>query len=385
MRGRGAEASSRRSTLTRAGILFLGVGCLVLSSCSSRTSSDSAKTTQASPPGNLQAVKASVAKLEQRPTSIGITTPIGAIIPKGKTIDYLECGSPECVYTADSVTQAASVLGWKVKVINTGLTASTIYDAYAQAFRDHPSAVIEGGFNRQQAGPFVKDFEKDHIPLIEAFVADAVGNGVTAVIYNEYQTQGEQLAEWTYADDNGQKDVNVAVSVAPLFDISNEVYDGFKSEFTKLCPSCSVHAIDIPGSEVGSSAQASAVAAYFRAHPGTKYFMATFVDLSTGVPVALQQAGITGVKIETLDMNTTALEQLQTGQLSVIAGLSVPEVAWRAVDTLARLFAGKPYSVTAEAPFPLMLLTKSNEVSISHLFPLVANYQSEYKALWGGR
>lgn len=53
------------------------------------------------------------------------------------------------------------------------------------------------------------------------------------------------------------------------------------------------------------------------------------------------------------------------------------------VDALARKFTGQSIAVDRQAKMPLMLITKSNLISTSAEFPMVADYQQQWKQLWG--
>lgn len=374
----------------RAAVAVIGAGLAVSlaacgSSSSAGSSSGSSGGTAANATGTEKQVAAVVQQLEQRPTSIGITQPVGAAIPKGKTIDFLECGAAQCAYLGSLLQSAAAVLGWTVHPVQAGLTPSTIQAAYQEAVRDHPSAVVEAVFTRQEAGSAIAAFSSAKIPYIELAVTDAAGSGITGVIYNAaaYQQMGKEMAEYVFADSGGKTNTKVAVGTASVFQISISTYDGFVAEYKSLCPSCSVVQLQIPASDIGQAGQAGQVALYFRSHPGTGYYIASTVDLETGVYTALQQAGVTGTKIIVGDTNATVLQQIQSGQVAAAAGVPWPENMWRTADLLARAFTGKSYGVDETAPYPQMIITKSNEPSATQNSPLVAGYQSAYKALWG--
>jgi len=395
---RSLSAAHSRGRLTRAhrgragAVAVIGAGLMLgLAACGGSSAPKAAadpsgsSSAAASVTSTLRQVTAVVKQLEQRPTSIGVTEPVGAKIPKGKTIDFLECGAAQCTYLGNLLASAAKVLGWTVHPVQAGLTPATIQAAYRQAERDHPSAVVEAVFTRQAAGSAIAAFSSAKIPYIELAVTDAPGDGITGVIYNgaAYQQMGREMAEYVFADSGGKAGTKVAVGTASVFQISISTYDGFVAEYKKLCPTCSVAQLQIPAADIGQQGQASQVALYFRSHPGTSYYVASTVDLETGVYTALQQTGVTGTKIVVGDTNPTVLQQIADGQVAAAAGVAWPENMWRTADLLARLFAGRPYSIDQTAPYPQMIITKSNEPSATQNTPLVAAYQSAYKALWG--
>jgi ribose transport system substrate-binding protein len=57
----------------------------------------------------------------QKGQGLGDVPAVGKDIPKGKTIDFVTCGPAACLPPATFTKEAASKLGWNVKVINGGL------------------------------------------------------------------------------------------------------------------------------------------------------------------------------------------------------------------------------------------------------------------------
>ena len=103
---------------------------------SSSASSSAASST------TIQAAIDAVAKYSVRPTQIEVTTPVGAPVPKGKTVEWLQCPIPACTQLGDGLKAATDALGWKLKIIDSGLTAETIANAWAKAAANKHDAVI---------------------------------------------------------------------------------------------------------------------------------------------------------------------------------------------------------------------------------------------------
>jgi len=61
----------------------------------SGSTSDSGSTGEATS-GKFPEAEKKTAEYEKRPTSIGIEKPVGKPIPKGKVIDFIQCGVPAC-------------------------------------------------------------------------------------------------------------------------------------------------------------------------------------------------------------------------------------------------------------------------------------------------
>jgi hypothetical protein len=72
---------------------------------------------------------------------------------------------------------------------------------------------------------------------------------------------------------------------------------------------------------------------------------------------------------------------MANGQELALVPYDYYSVDYQMVDALARHFAGVPVQLT---PPPLWLMTKANLPSnYQQLFPVVANYKSEFAKLWG--
>jgi len=56
---------------------------------------------------------------------------------------------------------------------------------------------------------------------------------------------------------------------------------------------------------------------------------------------------------------------------------------WQAADLMARKFAGQPYADIANVPSNNWIATKDNIGTFASPYPLVADYQAQYKKLWG--
>src|SRR5436190_22704553 len=106
--------------------MFAAVVAMVmaLSACSSSGSNDTGGGGANTAPGvslggsalsgskGIVEAKAFVAKYAQRPTTIPVKVPVGAPVPKGKTVYFISCGTPECSEESDIIKQGTDALGW---------------------------------------------------------------------------------------------------------------------------------------------------------------------------------------------------------------------------------------------------------------------------------
>lgn len=376
----------------------IGTATVAIAACSSSGSStgstpstgaaSSQSTSSAATSSAYPKLASYINSLETRPVSLGITQPVGATIPKGKTIAYIQCGSPACVVNGDVLQQAASALNWKVTRINAGLTAQTIQSAWQQAVVDHPDAVVTSGFSRALFNPQLAQLKAANIPVIDLTTADPPGNGLSAVYgYGpQWSTQGKILADYMLVNSGG-KPINVLSVTSSAYQNLTMIGNAVTSEIKANCASCTAATLDVPVTSIGTDLP-SRITSYLSAHPNVNWVYVGFADMLSGVPASLSSAGLSNVKIVTIDRTTATEEYLKNGQsLVMTAGFDVGEMMWRSVDYLARVWTGKSTAQdTAVNGLPLWVQTNANQPAgdpTTGYYPYVANYPELYKQLWG--
>lgn len=359
---------------------------LVLTACggSSSGGSSSPSASSSSSGGQFADIQASIQQNLQRPTSIGITDKVQGSIPKNKNIDWIQCSVPACVALTPPLKAAVQAVGWHLKVVDGGVTPESIKAAWDQAVQDKPDAVIASGFPRVLFNPEVAQLKKMGIPVLDMTTADSPGNGLTAVFdYGpDYLASGKRLADYALSKD-GTK-VNAVSVTSSAFANLGFVAQGFKQELQAKCPSCKVASIDVPVTSIGKDLP-TRVTSYFSAHPDVNWAYIGYDDMVLGLPAAMASAGLSGkVKLVTIDNEPATQAYMKNGQDLVASdGFPGPEIMWRCVDFLIRYYNKESTSPSTAHNLPVWLLTGDNVPSTTSGFPLVADYQSQYKALWG--
>jgi ribose transport system substrate-binding protein len=330
-------------------------------------------------------LQANVKKALQRPTSINITTPLGAAIPTGKTIDWLQCGSPACVTLGNDLTQASAAVGWKLNIIQAGLTAESVKAAWDQAVQQKPSAVWASGFSRALFNPELASLKADGIPVLDMTTADPPGTGLTAVFdYGpDYYASGKRLADYVLTHSGGKPIHALSISASAFANLLY-VQSGFQKEIKANCSSCTNSTLLVPATDIGTDLP-TVVATYLQAHPSINWVYIGYADMMDGVPAALASSGISkSVKFVTIDSSPTTATYIKNNEYLVATdGFPGPEIMWRGVDFLMRYFDHKSTAVDTAHNVPVWLVTSSDIPSTTDYFPLVARYQIQYKKLWG--
>lgn len=356
---------------------------LALAACGSGAT-PAADSTQAGAPGSpgLTAARAALAKYSERPATISVTEPVGKAIPQGKKIDFILCGVQSCKDLAGFFTEAAEELGWQVKQIATQGTPESVQAAYEQAVRDKPDAVVASGFPRAVYAKQLAQLKAAGIPVIQSNADDVTGDGVSLLKNGpkDVGVQGEMLASWVVSNSGAKADT--VYFDLPAYTILKPVKDSFAAKYKEWCDGCALDNVDVPITAVGKD-MPDRVVSYLRSHPKVTHVVFSLGLLNVGVPAALKTAGITGKRIVVNVGDAQNYQYIEGGLTDGAMALNSHETAWLQADALARHFTGGTMAVDQKAALPNMLVTKDNLPSADGDFPIVEDYEKQFKALWG--
>jgi ribose transport system substrate-binding protein len=355
------------------------------STSSSSTSSASAAASSGSGSGsaNIAAAKAYQAQFLGSPTSIGISTPLNSKPPAGKLLVGLDSGSGSAVVLAKYWAQAAADLGWKYKDLDSGETPATQQAAMASAIQLNPFGILTSGIpNATLTTQLALAASKGIWVNSSADTSPAVGAMFDTSISNPAQLAqwGKMVAAYVVAQSNGK--AVVQEFTLPLFPILVDFDTAFGVAMKVWCPSCKVTTTPQLATAMGTTAPQNVVSAVTRA-PSTDWLVFDLGDLATGVPAALSAAGLHGLNIGGLTADTPNIAGLKNGTEDVWTAYSLPIVAYRQVDSMARKLEGM---TILHAALPTQLLTPQNVNSLvvdsQGNYVGVANYRSQFLTLW---
>ncbi len=341
---------------------------------------DAAATTTAAS-SEIGAIAEEVEQLKQRPTELPDTSPIAGDVPAGKVIDYMQCGVPSCAKLGEYLKEAAEAVGWKVNIVNLGLTPEEVKAGFDKAVRDDPDAVITtGGFDRAIYSQELAKLNAAEIPVIahSEGVPAAPEEGVIAVESgpDRHAQIGVAWADWAIADSDGQAKVLFIDSGFPVQGLEKQALEGRLKE---ACSACTFASYQAPLSSINKDL-AGRIAQQIQKAPDTTHLIIGFGDMATGVPAALAGAGISGVKIATQEQADANIEDMRQGKVDLFHVGSGPESMWNTVDTLIRHFNGEEFP--AEPKLPRWLVTQET-LPEGVSWPSVEDYQAQYKQRWG--
>jgi ABC-type sugar transport system substrate-binding protein len=370
-----SSSSSTPSTSTSSS------GTSTSASASSSATSSSASGLSAADQTGLAQAAAVVAKQSVRPTSITDTTKVTKAIPKGLTIDFIPCGSPECTLEGNIVKQAAALVGWNTVILPNDGSATGDKDAFTQAVRNKAAAILYTAIPASVFASLLPQIKADNIFISTCCVTDAVGP-TTGIGYEidgpaEVGPVGGVQAAWV-ADNS--KDTADAVFVnIPAFAILATQATYFKTQMGTYCPTCKVNEINIALANLATAP--TTIVSYLRANPSVHYVVASTDAITIGLPAALKAAGITDVQIVGQGATPTNIQYLHSGEQSADAAFPYYEVMYAMVNAAIQDKADG--TVAPSVAPPSWLLTPQNAPNTSaEVFPVVTNYEAEYKALW---
>ena len=367
-----------------------------LAACGSSSSTSTSSSASGSSSSGSASASAGVARAKQElqpllkpPTSIGISTPLKAS-PKGKTVDYLECGVSECKNIGNSIVQAASVLGIKMTVVNAGNTPESTQSAFSQAVSNHPDGVITSGVSKAIYAKQLVQLQAAKIPVVTMGTADLPGDGLAQVLLGRqsYLKSGRDAANWSIVDSDGK--ANVLLVTAPVFDFNKPLAQGFEAAMKQNCPGCSTHVMPVSANAIGQAVPGQIVS-YLQQNPNTKYVITSFGSLMLGVPAAVRAAGLTGkVSLFTVAASQADFVYAKTGIEAGNLSSSTQYLGWMAADQIARAMTGQdPAKIVDDGKLPWFnLFNKRNitwNTSTQPGWPYFNGYQAQFGKLWAGK
>jgi len=364
---------------TRLGAAAVVILTGLLGACASGGSADDGSPA-ASGPG-LEAANQLLAQYSTAPADIGITQPVGAPIPGGKKIGFIQCPVSSCQVIAGSMEQAAASLGWSVSAIKTSGTPDNLQAAFNQAIREGVDAVAYTGFPRSSFDAQIKQLAAEGKPVVACCVTDPVEDGITYNIRGDAtgELEGKMMA--AYAATRSRSGDAAAFVSFPVYPVLVTVQKGWEAAMHEFAPGVATSDLEVALSDVGVSVPQKVVN-FLRANPKVSTLSFATDDLVLGVPQALKAAGLADkVTIIGKDTGPTNLQYIKSGQQAMSIPSPNNELGYYLVDSLARQFAGVS-TEPGNVPDPLVIWSKDNAPDNVNQ-PTVTGFQAQFEKLWG--
>lgn len=360
----------------------LAAAALAVAGCGDSDDSSSASGGDGSKSrANVAAAKAAVAQYSGKPTAFPVDQPLKTK-PTGKTFAYFQCSTPVCALFTQILEPTQKLLGYRLAVVKAGASAHEAQAAMNSIISMKPAGVVLPAVDPNQFLQQIKQLEQANVPISADGILDPQKYGIQADFINNATQElgGKLMADWAVANAGHGE---VAIYGVPELSVSALIRSAFDAEMARVCSSCTVRHVDIPIASIGTDAP-SRVVSDLQSHPNTKVIAFVTSEAGTGLPAALDAAGLK-VKIVGGGPTPAILGYVKQGQWDAAIGVDFPTMLWAQVDALARLVAGEPLTAGEKKGLPpIQILTKS-DITFDPTKGWVAypDFAQRFAKLWG--
>jgi ribose transport system substrate-binding protein len=375
------SSSSKSSTTPTTGSAGAAGSATTASSGSSATTASGASS--ASGGSGLAAAQAMIAQYQPRPTQITDTAKTTKPIPPGKTLYFIPCGpGAECQQEGQIVRQATDILGWKTVIVPNDGSPQQTKAAFDQVVRAKPAGVLFTAIPQATFQSEIPAMQANGTVTSACCETDPVGHGIDYNVDTPQESGpvGKLQAAFVASDSKCNNAESVIVNIPALLVLNSGVAN-YKSGMQQFCPGAKVDELDIALANITTAP--TSIVSYVRSHPSVKYVVASTDGVTIGLPGALAAAGLShNVKLVGQGATASNIQYLHSGQEAADVAFAYYENMWSMVNAVVQKVAGQTIQPSV-AP-PLWLLLPSNApASTGAAFPVVQDYATQYKALWG--
>jgi len=332
----------------------------------------------------LKLAEAALTQATSFPKEIAVTAPHTKPIPKGKSIEWINCGVTACTQEGNVVASAAKILGWKFTALQTTGEPQSVQAAFQTAVTTKPTAVLSTGFNQDEFAPQLKKLAAEGVGVYECCTTDTPLVGGDRLINlstaGNQGLAGQAAAAWVTVQTKAK--ANVLYVDLPDYTILQQEKTTFYADLAKYCTGCTVANIDIPLSGIATAA--STIVSYLRAHPSVNWVQLCQDALAPGLPAALKAAGLSK-KVQFSGIGPTAIDYqyVADGQESATVEWPQYEVLYQLVDAVARHITGESLAPDNVEPTDYHIIDRANVSESSPTIPITKDLVAEYTKLWG--
>lgn len=287
------------------------------------------------------------------------------------------------------VEEAATRIGWRVRVLDGAGSVSGRTAAFGQALALKPDGIIINGFDavEQQAG--MAQARQAKIPMVSWHASPKIGPDPDAGVFANVSTDAMQVAasaaRWAFADAGGKP--GVVIFTDSTYAIAIAKADRMKEEIEKLGGTV-LEYVDTPIADTSNRMPTLTTALLQRYGAKWTHSLAINDIYFDFMGPSLAAAGIAGganpKAVAAGDGSESAYQRIRTGQFqSVTVAEPLNLQGWQLVDELNRAIQGKPWSGYTS---PLHVVTKENisfDGGNKNIFDPENGYRNSYAKIWG--
>ena len=280
---------------------------------------------------------------------------------KGKTVWYVPFGasSPIMQTIAANLTEALGHVGAEVHVCDGKFQPTEVSNCLGTAATQGAAAVVMGAIDYSLVPTAVDALVDKNIPVLVGMEPEApnapIGKNLQ-FLDNSEQSKVEMslAADAAIADSKG-----TAHALFIRLTASATTIAGADAGVAQLeaCGGCTVTTVDTSIANIAKLG--SAISAALVSHPDTNYLVGVDDARLQSVLPGIQSAGFADkLKIVTVGGNTSALQQVQSGEIHAVVGQGPTYIGWALADGILRQLAGMP--ITALTDEGIRVWTKDN-------------------------
>ena len=337
---------------------------------------------------DVAAAQESIEPLTQAPSEFPITEPLEARPEPGTTVAFLDNGTQTGATFYGHLSDAAEVLGVELQRAQTGRAPQEINATLNTVVETSPDAVIDLAIDPALFTPQLEALQEAGAVVVPVAIVNGEDFG-----FDDSQTisgsagsasSGAAMASALLAKTDGEA-TNIAIYRIPELAFTPLLVEGAEERIAEQCPDCEVRVVDIPITEVGSTA-ARTIVSDLQAHPETEGFLVATDELQNGLPAAMDVAGldVPGIGYAPSPVN---FQQIADGQQLGTLARDLQMLAWLTMDQVARGLAGQEqdYSdiVTEVGPAIAQIVTVDNVPSDPTVgYEAFDDLEEQFARLW---
>lgn len=358
---------------------------LVLAGCGPDTAAKQANADGAACPDAFAAASAAVAKTEDT-NSVWNGPTSGPRAVAGQNIAYIAqtMTNPGVAGVAKGAEEAATAIGWNLRIIDGEGTKEGIQAAFSKALELSPDGIILSGFGPDAAQQQVAQANAAGIPLVgwHAIEPPGPGAGLFTNVTTNVNEVAKISAQWVIKQSGGEAKVVIFTDESIPF--ARKKSDLIKAELATCAGITVLSTEDIPLPDSSRRTPDQVSSLLSRYGDSWTYSIAIndlyFADAAPVLRAAGKPGGGAPFNIGAGDGEPAAFERIRSRQYQAA---TVPEPlleqGWQSIDELNRALAGQPPSGFVA---PIHLTTIDN-IGRATLWEPNNGYREHYKQIWG--
>ena len=314
------------------------------------------------------------------------TAPVSMSGAKGKKVFYIapDMSLPFIAAIAKGFSDGAKAAGMDPTVFDGKGNVNTFNQGVTTAVAQKADAILLQGINPALvSGPLAQATSSKTV-IVDSLNGGpdaALTGGVQAHVTVDYKLGGQIMADDALARSGCQGDLVFFTS--SIYNVYVDMQAGFNDEVKALCPSCSAPTIvDVAPTDLATKLPQLTTTNLTR-HPTSTVFVAAYDGMVGFMSPSIQEAKskVVIVSHDGVDANLQQIRAGNTPQVSTVSNPPNESMGWAEVDQLGRLLTG---GQAIKEDLPQQLFTKDNTAATAAaMFPGYADYQAQYKKLWG--